>query len=507
MESGSPPSRAVPPDLPTRDSVAEWSRTEPVDAVMSLAVRLDEVTRHAAELARERGELARRVEELERSRRLDGTNSGRPPSSDGLKKRRAGERRTKSLRRKSGRRSGGRKGHPGTTLRQTENPDGIVDHRPDTCPDCGHSLSPEDSEGHATRRAFDLPPPPPLHVTEHRRHTCICRGCGARTRGEFPDGVPAPVQHGPGITAAATYLQTVHCIPEARLSRIFRDMFGVGIASATPSRLIAGKAAGMSSVADAIMEALRGPEVPVKHLDETGLRVAGRLRWLHVTCSDMMSRFRLGSGRGDVPRDIKGIAVHDNLASYGNLADATHALCNAHHLREFDAVAGLDGEGWAKGMARILLDGLKAADAARERGADAVEPKVIAELGRRFDACCDEAIAFHEARPLPAPKEGKRGRRKRRKGHDLAIRLRKHGEAVLPFLNDLIVPFTNNEAERDLRMSRVRQKVSGCFRTVEGAEAYCILRTVVETARKRGWDIMETLAMRPDRLIRRLGLA
>jgi len=191
------------------------------------------------------------------------------------------------------------------------------------------------------------------------------------------------VRHGPGIGGAAAYLQTIHCIPEARLAGIFRDMFGVDVASAAPSRLIAGKAVGPASVADAIMEALRGPEIPLKHLDETGLRVEGRLRWLHVTCSNLTGRFRPGSARGDVPRGIKGIAVHDDMAAYGNLADATHALCNARHLRELDAVAGTDGEGRAKGMTGIPLDALKAADAARERGADAVEPAVIARTASR----------------------------------------------------------------------------------------------------------------------------
>ena len=254
---------------------------------------------------------------------------------------------------------------------------------------------------------------------------------------------------------------------------------------------------------------LSGEQTAVKHLDKTGLRVAGKTRWIHVLCSIFLSHFRLGASRGDVPEYLLGKAVHDYFSSNWTLEGVEHGVCNSHTLQELKALIVFEKEPWASDMTTILLDALQLTKTARRQGRDAVEPEAFKEIERRYGACCEQAITFHENQPslTPPSKRKNQGRRKQRIGHNLALRIKALKTAVLLFLNDLTVPFTNNEAERDLRMTKVRQKVSGCFRTEEGAENFCILRTVIETAKMQGWDIMQTLRTAPDQLILKLKVA
>ena len=475
-----------------------------------LSEQLSLVTEQNARLQEENTALVQRVSDLERSVGLNSGNSSKPPSNDGLKKPSAKEnRRTRSQRDTSNRKSGGQPGHKGTTLKQVKNPDKITDHFPPRCQACEAALSPEESIRSAARQVFDLPPPPPLIVTEHRAHTCQCHHCGAQTRAAFPEDVTAPAQYGDEIAALAAYLQTLHCIPEKRLAQLILDSYGIKISAATLARLIAKKVKAMNPFAEAVNDLLSGEQTTVKHLDETGLRVAGKTRWIHVLCSIFLSHFRLGASRGDVPEYLLGKAVHDCFSSNWTLEGVEHGVCNSHTLRELMALIVFEKEPWASDMTTILLDALQLTKTARSQGRDAVDPEAIKEIERRFDACCEQAITFHENQPPLTPPwiRKKQGRRKRRIGHNLALRIKALKTAVLLFLNDLTVPFTNNEAERDLRMTKVRQKVSGCFRTEEGAENFCILRTVVETARKQGWDIMQTLRTAPDQLILMLKVA
>ena len=215
----------------------------------------------------------------------------------------------------------------------------------------------------------------------------------------------------------------------------------------------------------------------------------------------------MGSCRGDLLSGVSGITVHDNWVSYGKMEGVAHALCNAHHLRELQALVEIEKEDWASAMQTILLDARKAAEVARENGLDNVAATVIAAINERYDACITKAILFHEGQPPLSPTpigKTRRGRPKRRTGHNLALRLCDRKADVLRFLRDLRVPFTNNEAEQALRMGKVRMKVSGGFRTMTGAERFCTLRSVIETARKQGWSILETLQMTADQLVQEL---
>ena len=470
--------------------------------------------------AKEKTALSQRIEELERSASLDSTNSCKPPSSDGLgkstgkkdkdkKEDKDKNKRTNSLREKSGRKSGGQPGHKGRTLKQVDNPDEIVDILPKECPNCQTEFTKDDSIDYTRRQVFDIAPPPPPVVTEHRRHICRCKGCGEKFKGEFPTGVTAPVQYGESVAAFVAYYQTVHMIPINRTCRLLNDIHGTNASEASIMKMIRGKAQGLESVADLIQKKITDDPLITIHLDETGFRTAEKLHWIHNTSSKTLSHFRVGISRGDILLDLKGNVVHDCFSSYWKIEDVTHGVCNFHTTRELKAVHEIDGEEWAGEMRIILLDGLKLTRKARKQGKKAVDQEGIIAIEERFYACLKKAKAFHESLPPFAPPGARNGpgRKKRRIGHNLCLRLQKLAECVLLFLHDLTVPFSNNEAERDLRMTKVRQKVSGCFRTVQGLKDFCTLRTIIETARKQGWDVLEILQTPPDKLIQMIEAA
>ena len=330
-------------------------------------------------------------------------------------------------------------------------------------------------------------------VTEHRAHRCLCGACATVTGAVFPDGMTAPVQYGPRITAWVSYLLYAQFVPEKRLAELMSDLFAVSISTATITAMGRRTARRfepfLAHVADVIRTA-----VPVKHLDETGLRIAARTRWLHVLCTPFLTVLRIGAGRGDVEKDLEGILIHDDYAAYFTLKGVRHGACNAHHLRELQALIDIEKEDWAKSMHRLLERAHRATRFSRENGRD-VPASLVARISRAWARILDHAIAFHEAQP--PLRTGKRGRKKRRIGHNLALRLRKHKEGCLRFLTDPRTPFTNNEAERDLRMAKLRQKISGGFRSERGAYNFARMRAVIATARKQGWNVLQTL-VHPD---------
>ena len=304
--------------------------------------------------------LEQRISDLDRSSKLNSHNSSKPPSSDGLSKetvdKKKKEKRTKSSRTKSDRKSGGQAGHKGTTLNQVENLDQIVDHTPDQCQECSATLSKSDIVGFSSRQVFDIPKPPPLFVTEHRAHTCQCKGCGAKVRAAFPDGVNAPVQYGNEIASLVDYLQTTQCLPDHRTAMLLSEWWDIKISSGTVANLTARKAQEFRGAHTHLYDILSGRLVAVKHLDETGIRVAGRLEWLHILCSRFLSHLRLGERRGDIPRDLEGTVIHDCLSPYFTMENVRHGVCNQHLIRELTAAHEIDGEPWAAEMKVILYE-------------------------------------------------------------------------------------------------------------------------------------------------------
>jgi transposase len=458
-----------------------------------------------AALRAENAALKARMAELERRLELNSSNSGKPPSSDGLKK----PARVRNLRERSGKKPGGQMGHKGETLRQVTDPDVVVDHYPPACSTCGVGLDPETSVGHSARQVFDLPEPQPLVVTEHRAHDCQCPACGAKTRALFPDGVNAPVQYGARITAFVIYLLHYQLLPENRLATLMADLFGVKMAAATIARMSRTCAERLRGFAQTVRDLVAG--APVKHMDETGFRIGGKTQWLHVASTALLTFYRVCAKRGSLLANVAGIVVHDHWKPYYTMQGVLHALCNAHHLRELKALVEIEKEDWARKMQRLLRRACHVTNRARERDVP-MKPRLIECFERRYDAILAEGLVFHEAQaPLvrAAIKGGgkRRGRAPRRTGHNLLLRLATRKNDTLRFLHDATVPFTNNQAERDARMMKLRQKISGGFRSLQGAMDFALIRSYFSTANKQGWNIIDALTHDPSNLAKSLRLA
>ena len=450
-------------------------------------------------LRAENAVLTGRLAELERRLGLNSSNSGKPPSSDGLNK----PPRVSSLREPSGKRTGGQKGHPGKTLRRTETPDVTIDHYPELCAGCGEPLTAAMATDHVARQVFDLPEPTPLIVTEHRAHDCRCVTCGTRTRAAFPQGVSAPVQYGERISAFVLYLLHYQLLPERRLAALMADLFGVKLVTATIARISQDCAHRFRDFADAVRDHVAS--APVKHMDETGFRISGKTQWLHIASTVWLTFYRVSAKRGSLLAKVTGIVVHDHWKPYYTMTGVLHALCNAHHLRELKALVEIEKEDWAHNMQRLLRRACHATNLAREQGVS-LKPGLIALFDRRYDAILAEGLVFHEAQPALA-KARRRGRPPRRVGHNLLLRLSNRKHDVLRFLTDPAVPFTNNLAEQDGRMMKLRQKISGGFRSEDGAKDFAVIRSVLSTARKQGWNMLQTLTNTPARLIADIRLA
>jgi transposase len=449
--------------------------------------------------------LKARISELERRLGLNSSNSGKPPSSDGLKK----PARVSSLRERSGKKPGGQKGHKGETLRQVADPNEVVNHYPPACSMCGVGLDPKTSLGHSARQVFDLPQPQSLVVTEHRAHDCECSVCGAKTRALFPDGVNAPVQYGARITAFVIYLLHYQLLPESRLATLMADLFGVKVAAATIARMSRTCAERLQVFVETVRNFVAG--APVKHMDETGFRIGGKTQWLHVASTALLTFYRVCAKRGSLLANVVGVVVHDHWKPYYTMEGVLHALCNAHHLRELKALVEIEKEEWARKMQRLLRRACHVTNRARERGVP-LRPRLIECFERRYDAILAEGLAFHEtqmplARAVINGAGKRRGRAPRRTGHNLLLRLAKRKEDTLRFLRDPTVPFSNNQAERDGRMMKLRQKISGGFRSLQGAMDFALIRSFVSTARKQGWNIIDALSRDPSTLAKSLRLS
>src|SRR5271166_2837538 len=451
-----------------------------------------------AALLAQNAALVAHVAELERQLGLNSANSGKPPSSDGLKKKQA---RVSSLRERSGKKTGGQTGHPGKTLSRTEAPDVTIDHFPNTCTGCGAALSEAMATGHTARQVVDLPEPRPLIVTEHRAHQCRCTACGTQTRAVFPEGVTAPVQYGARIAAFVVYLLHYQLLPEKRLAELMADLFGVNLVTASIASMSRSCAARFQGFAAAVRDHVAA--APVKHLDETGFRIGGKTQWLHIASTILLTFYRISPKRGSLPEGVTGIVVHDHWKPYYTLKGVLHALCNAHHLRELKALVEIEREDWARKMQRLLRRACHAANLAREQGVP-LSPRLIALIERSYDAILAQGFAFHASQPALVRASGKakrRGPTPRRVGHNLLLRLSTRKQDVLRFLSDPAVPFTNNQAERDGRMMKLRQKISGGFRSEDGAADFGVIRSLLSTAKKQGWDMLGTLTANPLSLI------
>ena len=471
-----------------------------MDQVAALEHLLAPALRRIAELEAALASMAQENADLRRQLAKNSSNSSKPPSSDGFKKPAP-----RSLRGKSGKKSGGQAGHRGDTLRQTATPEFVHRHEAESCGACQHGLTAGMIKGVERRQVFDIPVPR-LEVTEHQAAIYCCNHCRATTTAAFPDGVNAHVQYGKRIRAAAVYCNVQQLIPEDRVCQLLCDLFGAtSLCAASVTNWVNSTARTLGDVVEHILARLT--EGGVRHLDETGLRVAGKLHWLHSISDLAFTHYRISAKRGAVPSFLTGgTIVHDHWKSYyAHMSGVdAHALCGAHHLRELKAIEEIEKEPWACAMSVLLNSANQLKCAAQGRGETELPASIYQSILTKYMAILTEGLAFHERQDPLARCPGARGRKAKRPGHNLLVRLRDYRDDVLRFLTDFTVPFTNNQAERDLRMMKLRMKISGTFRTLEGAQVFADIRSVISTVRKHGGNIIETLTLSPQQIIARL---
>ena len=437
--------------------------------------------------------LTARIESLEASAAKNSGNSSKPPSSDGLGKKPA------SLRELSGNPSGGQPGHSGSTLAQVSRPDAVETYRPERCRNCGGSLGGVAPSSAERRQVFELPPVS-LLVTEHRKESVPCPACGTVSEGEFPEGVTAATQYGPRFLATGVYLQDHQLLPLERAGELMGDLFGHRPSDATLVAAAETARLRLEPVEAAVAAAIL--REPVAGSDETGVRVAGKLAWLHAAVTPALTWYGVHAKRGKEAMDSFGILprflgtlVHDCFAPYFSYA-CRHALCGAHLLRELVFLRDVRRCAWAEGMRRLLLRMKGAVAEAREAGLEAVPEEALEVFYAEYCAVLEEGYGTDPGpprRPGRPRAKGRRGRTAQSLEKNLLDRLSGRAEAVLAFLHDFSVPFDNNQSERDVRMTKVKQKISGGFRTEEGAKRFCRVRGYVSTMRKQGVCPLEAL--------------
>lgn len=468
--------------MPSRDEVLAAYQAGP-EATVALVEAV--VTALQQEIA----DLSAQMEQLQARLNKDSHNSHKPPSSDGLAKKKS---RPRSLRKRSGKKSGGQAGHPGVTLTLVDDP---TDHQvwaPAACRACGASLAKAQVVDCERRQVVDLPEPR-LEIVEHQVLHKVCPQCQAVTAGTFPPDVAQPVQYGPRVKATAVYLQLGQFLSYERTVETLRDLFQVTPSEGTLTTAQATAYTRLEAVEAAIVTALR--QKAVLTVDETGARVAQALHWIHVAGTDTLTYYARHAKRGwdailalGILVGFTGRRVHDALAAYLKLP-GLYALCNAHLLRELIALVEDHEQAWAASLIRLLVHMQDIVAEARAAG--------LTELPARqragFEAAYTRLIQCGEhANPPPSP-TGRRGRPKQTPARNLLDRLITHRGAVLAFLYDFNVPFDNNRAERDLRMIKVKLKVSGCFRSPEGADYFCRIRGYMSTLRKQDYSVFDGL--------------
>lgn len=429
--------------------------------------------------------LQQRVRELEAQLGQDSHNSNWPPSRD--KGRQAKQ--TRSLRQKSERRAGGQSGHEGKTLELTATPDQVVIHRPQRCAHCDHDLSDYVGELSAARRqVFDVPPLA-LFVTEHRVAAIHCPGCQRLMRASFPAEALRATQYGSNLKALSVYLNQHHLLPVARVCQCLNDLLGTCLSAGSVSRWSEEIGSRVAPLVDTIRTGLR--QAQTLHVDETGLYIGGRRHWLHVAATQSLTcyqphtkRGKQGSDAMEVLPHFQGCMVHDNWSAYA-MYDCRHALCNVHHLRELTYLHEEFDLAWAEEFKTLLLAAKAQVAQAKVEGLSHLSCGQRTAIDQRYQQLVDTALALTAPPPQGWPR-GKRGRAKKPKARNLAERLDQQRRAILAFVDDFQVPFDNNLVERDIRMVKVQQKISGCFRSWDGARAACSLRSYLSTMRKQG---------------------
>jgi transposase len=430
-----------------------------------------------------------RIEQLEAQLGQNSRNSNWPSSRDkGSKKKRK-----QNLRQKSDKKPGGQAGHEGHTLKFSQESDHIERHRPEACQHCQHLFTDEQLAIELKRRQVIDLPPLQVEVTEHQVECLACRKCGQVSAGQFPAGVTQLVQYGSGVKSLAVYLKSQQLLPYGRTQQILADLFGLSVVQGTLENFMNAAAAKVAPVNEKIKAGLVAAEVV--HYDESGFYIGGKRQWLHSVSTFHLTYYAPHSSRGNkalqaigIMPHFGGVAVHDNWSTYWHYEQCRHALCNVHHLRELNAIEENFSQSWATRFKIFLLSAKTAVEQAKVAGEQALPQAKQDQINRLYTKLVTAALKANPPPPEGWPK-GARGRPKKTKPRNLAERFDRRRKAVLAFVFDFKVPFDNNLAERDIRMLKVQQKVSGCFRSTLGAQTFCAIRSYISTMRKQGFSV------------------
>lgn len=461
-----------------KEQFIELCKTDPEEVYRLFCVMGQTITALQAQvvaLEEQVESLKAEVKELKARLGQNSKNSNKPPSTDEFFK-------PKSTRKKSGKKTGGQKGHPGHTLKMSDNPDKVVVHKEETCNGCGCNLAGQPIKNKEKRQVFDIPVPK-VEITEHISETVCCPGCGKLNKAEFPPEVTQPVQYGTGLLTQLVYLNQYQLIPYNRVAEFAEDLYGLRISEATIYNAIKTAHDRLAHIEKIIIEQLKAS--PVLNTDETGLRVENKRQWLHVASTDTLTHYQWHPKRGSQATDEIGILpgydgtiVHDYWKSYYNYS-CKHSLCNVHNIRELTGILELTNEQWAQDMIDLLLEIKEKVDQLKPES----QPLSLADreaFKKRYDCIVTEGFLIN---PPPEPVK-KRGRPKQGKARNMLNRLSERKHEILAFMEDYQVDFDNNQAERDLRMVKVKQKISGVFRSTLGADMFCRIRGYISTARK-----------------------
>jgi len=436
--------------------------------------------------------LASKIAGLERKLGQNSSNSSLPPSSDRGPRPPKAESPNRAARRALGRKPGKQPGSPGHYLAQVVHPDHLEVHAPVFCGSCGGDLANADVTAVERRQVFDLPESQ-LESTEHQAETRLCR-CGASTKAKFPPEARAYASYGPRVRANALYLMSRQHVPFERAAEAMRDLFGVEVSTGFLDSLYSEGAAGLDDFLAAVTEQLRSSEVV--HVDETSDRLKKKSVWYHVACTELLTLLHADVTRGydGIERTglfpgYCGVVVHDRLDWYFSYSNATHAVCGAHLVRNLKSVGVVKSQqAWATKMTELLLEMNKAAETARDKGRKAVHWRHLKAYMKRYDDICAAALAAN-----PQPASGRKRNEVERESFNLATAFVTLKDEICLYAKDLRVPFTNNIAERDLRMAKLHKKISSCFRSLEGAERLAAVRSYLSTAIKHGLEPMAVL--------------
>lgn len=473
---------------PSRAELEKLDKAEIIDMYLDV---IDHVQRLAEIVAKQ----SETIQALQDQVSKNSENSSKPPSSDGLKKPK-----TQSLREKSGRKVGGQSGHKGSTLQMVEEPDYVIEHKVDSCPHCQTELSTTEATDYGRRQVFDIPAVQ-IEITEHRVEVKACPGCQKEVKACYPENVSQRVQYGPRIHAQTSYLNTYQLIPMARTCELLRDFYNVRPSTAFVPKANQSVREGSQPSLTLIKKQLQ--QADLAHFDESGVRVSGKLQWLHSSSTDSLTYYGIHEKRGRTAMDAIGIlpefqgrAVHDHYKSY-NTYDCEHAFCNAHHLRELQFITDQYQQEWASRMATLLRDIKHEID--NSAATFSLPIGRLIYFNKLYDTILEQGFLANPPPDTPPPKS--RGRTKQSTPKNLLDRLKKHKAEVLAFMYDFNVPFDNNLAERDIRMIKIKQNVSGSFRTQDGADSFCHIRSYISTARKQARNafsaILDALTGKP----------